>query len=60
MAQLNLKKTPKRELNFIIKQSKKPYIDSIAKEVVIYTIQNDGPKILFVHGWNEGQVSFIV
>ncbi len=46
-------KIPKRESNFYNKtEQKKIYVDSIAKEVVVYTIQNNGPKILFVHGWN--------
>ena len=46
-------KTPKRELNFYHEtEQNKLYINSIAKEVAIYTIQNNGPKILFVHGWN--------
>ena len=46
-------KAPSREAEFYKKtEQEKIQTKSVSKKIMLYRIPNDGPKILFVHGWN--------
>ena len=46
-------KAPSREAEFYNKtEQEKIQTKSVSKKIMLYRIPNDGPKILFVHGWN--------
>ena len=52
-------KTPSREAEFYNKtEQEKIQTKSVSKKIMVYRIPNDGPKVLFVHGWNGRSSQF--
>ena len=52
-------KIPPRETDFYKKtEQEKVHAESVSKKIMLYRIPNDGPKILFVHGWNGRSSQF--
>ncbi len=52
-------KIPLREVEFYDKtEQEKILTKSVNKKIMIYRIPNDGPKLLFVHGWNGRSSQF--
>ena len=52
-------KVPPREAEFYNKtEQEKVQVKSVSKKIMVYRIPNDGPKVLFVHGWNGRSSQF--
>ena len=52
-------KVPSREVEFYNKtEQEKVQTKSVSKKIMVYRIPNNGPKILFVHGWNGRSSQF--
>ena len=52
-------KVPSRELDFYNKTSqRKIHVKSVGKKIMLYRVPNNGPRLLFVHGWNGRSSQF--
>lgn len=52
-------KVPPREAGYYSKtEQEEIQTKSVSKKIMVYRIPNDGPKVLFVHGWNGRSSQF--
>ena len=52
-------KAPPREAGYYSKtEQEEVQTKSVGKKIMVYRIPNDGPKVLFVHGWNGRSSQF--